>query len=83
MKKYSFTQLADATPKQSSEWLDKYVKIVCTNGNVIEGKVVRVDRNAKPLNCSIPAEERLFTGLKLDNNEYVGLGNIETMEIEE
>lgn len=72
-----------ASPQQASEWLNKKVKIVSDMGNVIEGRVMYIDRNAIPLNCPIPDEERTPCGLKLDNEEHIALGHIESLEVEE
>ena len=72
-----------ATPQQASEWINKKVKIVSDTGKVIEGRVIYIDRNAIPLNCPIPDEERTPCGLKLDNEEHIALGHIDSMEVEE
>lgn len=72
-----------ATPQQALEWVNKRVKIVSDTGKVIEGRVIYIDRNANPLNCPIPDEERIPCGLKLDNEEHIALGHIESMEVEE
>lgn len=83
MRKYSNSQLMDATPQQASEWVNKNVRIVSDTGKVIEGMVIHIDREARPLNCPIPEEDHKPCGLKIDNGESIALGHIVSMEVEE